>query len=122
MSFLSIFHTVNTGVKIGVSALAPVAPYIEAIPVGGSIFALVFHTILALETLLPAEGLGDTKKPIATAIVAAAIPGIDKEKLAISIDAIVAALNAMNALSTKSAAPTIPPTTIPISGTITAVT
>lgn len=104
MSFLSVIKTIGTDIGIGVKAVAPLAPTLEAIPGFGSIFGLVFNAVVAVEGLIQAPGSGTAKKTAASSIVTGALPAIDPAALAELIDAIVAILNTMQQTSAKAAA------------------
>jgi hypothetical protein len=96
MSWLSVIGKIFTGVQTATNAIAPVAPIIEAIPTVGGIFGVIFNTVVQVESLVPQPGKGaDVKKPVATTLINAQVPGLDQAQLSAAIDSLVAALNSM---------------------------
>lgn len=96
MSFLSVIHAIDSGLKTGIAVAAPVAPVVSLIPGVGGIFGTVLTAVTAVEHLIP-DADGAVKKDVATKIVTAAQPATDPAGLSESIDALVKALNALQA-------------------------
>lgn len=101
MSFLSVVKSIGHAITGGVQVGQQLAPVIGSIPVFGAEANLVINAIAAIEGLLPQSGLGASKKAAVTAVVAAAHPTIDGPTLSAAIDAMVAALNALQAAAAK---------------------
>jgi hypothetical protein len=101
MSFLSVLKSIGHGIQVGVSDASAFSGIIGSIPVVGAPIDLALNAITAVEKLVPASGNGAAKKTAVTALVNAATPGIDPTTLSNAIDAIVAALNALEAATSK---------------------
>jgi hypothetical protein len=95
MSFLSVLKSIGHGIETGISDAQALSPVLSVIPVIGAPAVLALNAITAVEKLLPSTGNGAAKKAAVTALVTAAAPQIPATTVSSSIDAIVAALNAL---------------------------
>lgn len=99
MSFLSVLQTIGAdlGSVIGVAQQPSVASIIGSIPTVGPAANTIIGSIAAVEKLIPQNGQGAAKKQIVTSIATAVHPTVPASSVAAAIDAIVNALNALQA-------------------------
>ncbi len=92
MSFLSILKTIGKDIGIGAQFAAPI---LSLIPGVGTVAGTVLNSIVAVEQLVTASGTGAAKKAAATTIINTVHPGLNQTELSTTVDAVVAALNAL---------------------------
>jgi hypothetical protein len=108
MSFLTILKGIGHVLQVGVTDVAPFAPLIGAVPVVGPIFTTVFQSIFAVEQIITPANSGAAKKAAAIQLINAVHPGLDPAALGAAIDAVVAALNSVEAAIGKLPVPATP--------------
>jgi hypothetical protein len=101
MSFLSVLKSIGHVFQVGTAIVAPIEPIIAAIPGVGQVFNTVFSAIVGIEQLIGTPGTGAQKKQIVTQVVNTVHSGIDPAVLSNAIDALVSALNAIQAAGVK---------------------
>lgn len=111
MSFLSVLKSIGH-VVTGVAATATAfSPAIGAVPVAGPIAVTILGAITAAEGLITTASQGAAKKAVVTAVVNAQHTDVNQTQLSATIDAIVAAMNALQAsLAGAPVAPAVAPT------------
>jgi len=107
MSFLSVLKSIQHGIQI-VAGIAPLGVSIAAAadPAAAPVANRVLSAIMATEALTEgATAGGPAKQAAALNLVNAVHPGLDQTRLTATIDASVAALNALTAALAKAPAP-----------------
>ena len=109
MSFLSVLQSINSVFTTKINpVVTSLEPAIGAIPVYGPAFDAIFNTVVAVESLFAGLGgatTGVAKKTVATTVLAAVAPAIPAATVSSTIDEIVAALNALQAVQAKVSVP-----------------
>lgn len=103
MGFTSFIKTLGKDIGIGAQFAAPI---LTLIPGVGTIAGTVLNTVVAVEQLVTTSNSGAAKKAAATTIVNTIHPGLNQADLSTYMDAVVAALNALDMALGK--APAIP--------------
>lgn len=94
-SFLSVLKTIGTGVHAGVAAVAPVAPFLAAVPGFGGPFTTIFNAVALAEQLIPGEGLGASRASMVNTVALANHPELTPAQINQHTADIVRALNAL---------------------------